>query len=140
VARGIPGLPKHLLPFPVEYTFTISPLSQQIASNHLNTILSPLELTWQYHPSSGAGIGFAKENVWSRSARRQKARSGHSAANYNNSDEDEGEEKPRLGFKIEMKPTQDAKGIQVLIRWILGTDTVMFESFCGMLKSQMTAA
>lgn len=49
-----------------------------------------------------------------------------------------------LGVRVQVKlvhgQTPEAKGeVQVLIRWIQGTDSVLFESFCGMLKRKMEA-
>lgn len=151
VARGIPGLPKHLLPFPVEYGFTIPLHSLESASNRLNAILNSFHMQWQYRPSLATGIGFASENVWSRSARRRRkvrkdtnAREGHGSED----DEDEKDEEdedgaaslPKLGFKIKLSSTtqdEEKSSIRILIRWITGNDSVIFESFCGMLRNQM---
>lgn len=48
-------------------------------------------------------------------------------------DEDRG---PALGFKIQLK--KDSEGVsEVMIRWLQGRDSVLFESFCGMLKRQL---
>ena len=147
-------------------------------------------MQWQYRPSLATGIGFANENVWSRSARRrqqqqqQKDRKDRKDINTGerhrseeeeeeeeeegkgeeddeiqddqdqdedededgNEDEDENEaaNPPKLGFKIKLSPapiaTQDGhekNNIGILIRWIIGNDSVIFESFCGMLRNQM---
>lgn len=158
VARGIPGLPKHLLSFPVEHNFTIPASSLEAASNHLNSTLNAFDLQWQYRPSQAIGIGFANQNGWSRAARRQKthrntnAGTDTDATHYNdrkNTDEEEGDEgknehekaqMPKLGFKIKLTQIPDVNGIHVQIRWITGTDTVLFESFCGMLRSHMMSS
>ena len=43
-----------------------------------------------------------------------------------------------LGFKIHVEPKQsDESGTKVTIRWLKGHDTVLFESFCGMLKRKI---
>lgn len=49
---------------------------------------------------------------------------------------DEG--KAALGFKIQLKmdPVED-KLVRVVVRWLKGTDSVLFESFCGMIKRKL---
>lgn len=52
---------------------------------------------------------------------------------------EEGEDdEPALGFKIQLKGGSDG-GVEVLVRWLQGRDSVLFESFCGMLKRQLRA-
>lgn len=172
IARGIPGLPKHLLPFPVEFTFTLSFSSMSAASNHLKAIFASLDIEWQYRPSIATGIGFAKGNVWSRAARRQQyhhqqekrnadtERRHESMQEDEDEDEDEDEEDeedegPKLGFKIQLSQkitmttlpslNRDETGnkagsVVILVRWIKGTDKVLFESLCGMVRSRLIAA
>ena len=83
------------------------------------------------------GVGFVKENVWSRGARRKQQ---HSPANPTDTDQgmngsEDGE--PALGFKIRLEGL--GEGAVVKIRWLQGKDSVLFESFCGMLKRQLKA-
>lgn len=159
VARGIPGLPKHLFPFPVEYGFTIPLSSLEAVSSRLNAVFNSIHIQWQYRPSLATGVGFANENVWSRSARRrrQKNRKGtdDTGERHGNNEDDDGNgeddddddddegaderaQPPKLGFKIKVSPSQDEKGsIRILVRWIRGSDNVIFESFCGMLRNKM---
>ena len=122
VARGIPGLPKHLLPFPVEHNFTVPASSLEATSNHLNNTLSAFDLKWQYRPSQAVGVGFASHNGWSRAARRHRKHQNPNAGTYtgathNNDKYDANEEEGDTG-----------------------TDTVLFESFCGMLRSHMMSS
>jgi 23S rRNA (adenine1618-N6)-methyltransferase len=46
-----------------------------------------------------------------------------------------------LGVRVQLKLHQgkepESKEVQVVIRWIQGTDSVLFESFCGMAKRKM---
>ena len=53
---------------------------------------------------------------------------------------DEGDEDgaPALGFKVRLRKG-DEGGVEVVVRWLQGRDSVLFESFCGMLKRQLTA-
>ena len=133
-ARGTLTLPKHLLAFPTESCFTIE-TSVESCSHRLNDTLEALDLQWQYCPIMAIGVGFAKGNVWSRAARRKQQ---HSPANFTDKYHtmDEGERgEPALGFKIRLKGHRT--GAEVMIRWLQGRDSVLFESFCGMLKRQL---
>ncbi|KAI9372638.1 hypothetical protein BJX61DRAFT_542509 [Aspergillus egyptiacus] len=132
VARGISHFPKHLLPFPSEYTFDLSNTSIDDVSKNVDAELSSLHIDWEWHQTLAAGVGFAPENVWSRQYRRKMKMS-------------ETGEKPAanrkaaaLGFKVQLKvdPTED-KTVRVIVRWLKGTDTVLFESFCGMVKRKL---
>ena len=54
-------------------------------------------------------------------------------------DEDnEDEEELALGFTIQFNTGQDKGSTDVQIRWVQGLDSVLFESFCGMLKRKLT--
>ncbi|KAJ5191360.1 uncharacterized protein N7498_010345 [Penicillium cinerascens] len=140
VARGIPGFPKHLLPFPGDYTFTLSPeTSIDTASATLNGELDSLSWYWHWDQNLSAGVGFTSENVWSRQARRKMKLAGQEGMQITTVPEE-----VALGVRVQVKlmhgQTPEANGeVQVLIRWIQGTDSVLFESFCGMLKRKMEA-
>lgn len=46
-----------------------------------------------------------------------------------------------MGVRVQVRlirgeKTED-KVVKVLVRWIQGTDTVLFESFCGMVKRKL---
>jgi 23S rRNA (adenine1618-N6)-methyltransferase len=78
------------------------------------------------------GVGFAPENVWSRQYRRKAKLSGtHEKPEIE-------ERKAALGFKMQLKmePVED-KIVRVVVRWLKGTDSVLFESFCGMIKRKL---
>ena len=122
-ARGTTTLPKHLLPFPSEYGFS-SPHDLDASAKRLDSVLSDLDLRWQYRPVIATGVGFAWANVWSRATRRKKGSIPDVAE----------DEEPALGFKIQL---QQADNTEVVVRWLQGRDSVLFESFCGMLKRQM---
>ena len=96
--------------------------------------MGKLDLQWQYQPSLSTGIGYAKSNVWSRAARRKKWNTINKAASMKSHEEDEDED-PALGFKIQLSAEEGRHVMQV--RWLQGKDHVLFESFCGMLKGQM---
>lgn len=82
------------------------------------------------------GVGFAKQNVWSRAARRRQRNEdshGKDTVEDNGSDSDEA----ALGFSIQAKQRKSAGHAEVVTRWLKGNDAVLFESFCGMLKRQI---
>ena len=136
VARGTSTLPKHLLPFPSESSFIVE-TSVEECSHRLGDTLQALDLQWQYRPIMATGVGFAKENVWSRAARRKQQ---HSSTSSTNRDQamNEGEDgEPALGFKIRLEGL--GGGAVVKVRWLQGRDSVLFESFCGMLQRQLKA-
>ncbi|KAL1846392.1 hypothetical protein Plec18167_007926 [Paecilomyces lecythidis] len=133
VARGITGFPKHLLPFPSEFSFQVPEKSIDATAEKIDTEISSLPIQWHWRPVIAAGVGFAMENVWSRQARR-KRRNQDSEVNKDEIDE----KKATFGFKVQVKQERaSANGVTVQIRWLKGTDTVLFESFCGMLKRKV---
>ena len=93
-------------------------------------------MQWVWHKSLATGIGFAMENVWSRQARR-KLKSSDTSLEMQKARVDE--EAAALGFKILLKRegALEDKGVRVLVRWVKGSDSVLFESFCGMVKRKL---
>jgi 23S rRNA (adenine1618-N6)-methyltransferase len=82
-----------------------------------------------WRASFSTGVGFSEKAVWSRASRRQVARK---------SPVEDDDPEMTLGFKIHVEPKQsDESGTKVTIRWLKGHDTVLFESFCGMLKRKL---
>ncbi|KAE8166707.1 DUF890 domain protein [Aspergillus tamarii] len=133
VARSITTFPKHLLPFPSEYIFNIPQGSVDDASQKLDKELASLPLQWLWRNNLAVGVGFALENVWSRQARRK---SKGSAGAMQSIDVDDS--RAALGFKVHLrKEGIEEKGVRVLVRWLKGTDSVLFESFCGMVKRKL---
>lgn len=57
------------------------------------------------------------------------------AANSAEMDEDQA----ALGFKVQLRLdiSGENKKVQMQLRWLKGADTVLFESFCGMLKRKL---
>jgi 23S rRNA (adenine1618-N6)-methyltransferase len=97
-------------------------------SKHINDILSELPLKWMWKASISTGLGFAQKAVWSRAARRQGIKE----------DEDMDDDDAPLGFKIYVEGNAgNEAGNRVTVRWIKGRDSVLFESFCGMLKRKL---
>lgn len=51
------------------------------------------------------------------------------------------EKRAAFGFKVQLKQEKEAleDGPTIVVRWLKGTDHVLFESFCGMLKRRSEA-
>lgn len=124
------------MPFPSDFSFTLPNTTLEDAARRLNATLEELDLQWQYRPSLAMGVGFARTNVWSRAARRQQHKG--SIAGANTTGDAEEEDEPALGFKIQLRLGNEKQEIQILIRWLRGHESVLFESFCGMLKRQVS--
>ena len=138
VARGTSTLPKHLLPFPSESSFTVD-MSVEKCSHCLDDAFQALDLQWQYRPIMATGVGFAKENVWSRAARRKHQQSPTDSSEKDPAMNEDEYGRSALGFKIRLEGLGGGGGTVVRVRWLQGRDSVLFESFCGMLKRQLKA-
>ena len=135
-ARGTSTLPKHLLPFPSESPFSVE-MSIETCSQRLNDTLRALKLQWQYRPIMATGVGFANENVWSRAARRKQQHNSSEPTDKDHAmNEDDENAGPTFGFKIQLRKGHET-GTEVMVRWLQGRDSVLFESFCGMVKRQL---
>ncbi|RAO66719.1 hypothetical protein BHQ10_002731 [Talaromyces amestolkiae] len=124
VSRGIASLPKHFLPFPSEYDFEI-PGRRSGSLEHnigkINTELSPLRYfhyTWYTKQSC---IGYAREDVWSRKARRKFAREQHDGDSISHYEKALDVEMAALGFRIDLSLQAD-HSVDVVVRWIKGSD------------------
>jgi 23S rRNA (adenine1618-N6)-methyltransferase len=142
VARGISGFPKHLLPFPSEFTFQVSDLSVDAGAHKIDTEMRSLPIQWHWHgAATSTGVGFATENVWSRQARRKRQKVQPDAANAERSTgERANPDRAAMGVKIQLTRhniSESQNGLTVLVRWLRGRDSVLFESFCGMLKRKV---
>ncbi|KAF9895038.1 Methyltransferase-like protein 16 [Aspergillus nanangensis] len=131
VARAISNFPKNLLPFPSEYTFEIATECVDDVSEKLDTELTSLAVQWVWRKDLSTGVGFAMENVWSRQARRKMKN-----MTERGEEMDIDEDIAALGFKIQLKK-ENLQGMRVIIRWAKGRDSVLFESFCGMIKRKL---
>lgn len=103
----------------------------------VNAALSALPLQWRWRPEICTGVGFAARNVWSRAARR------HSKATNGEEEDEEEEDDMAFGFKISVRSPPATENVflvtEVTVRWLKGRDTVVFESFCGMVKRKVEA-
>lgn len=135
VSRGCGSLQKSLLPFPAEQTITINAHDKTAIATRLHGTLSGLIPIWSWESTLFTGIGFCDKAVWSRASRRHR------------SDTNDGNSTPHsellakdmsFGFKISLETLEaQADGSKVIVRWLKGHDSVLFESFCGMIKRKV---
>lgn len=71
--------------------------------------------------------------------------------NDNTSEEGKFNDEPALGFKISLVEVsfqpgtqchysdESNKAVEITVRWVFGNDSVLFESFCGMLKREIAS-
>ena len=123
-----------MLPFPSEFEFCVIQINIDAATRRLNEIMQHLDLRWVYKPNLATGVAVAKGNVWSRAARRRKEQG--LAALEDKSDPDD---EPALAVKVKLTLLPEG-GISAKLRWLQGKESKLFESFCGMLKRQITEA
>jgi 23S rRNA (adenine1618-N6)-methyltransferase len=122
-------------------------LSLDKIAAHIDTVIKGLDMKWYFKPALYTGVGFAKGNVWSRAARRKKMMMKKDSANEDmdvdvDVDEDENLEDEIETAELGVKILVNAKdggggGVTVDVRWLVGRDNVLFESFCGMLKREV---
>ena len=105
----------------------------------MSETLHSLDVKFRYRPILATGLGFANGNVWSRAARRRKQQASHGSTNDAASDNESDDIEPVFGFKVQLNSGEKGN-VEVLVRWIQGRDSVLFESFCGMLKRELTKA
>lgn len=82
------------------------------------------------------GIGFSNNGVWSRAARRHASKVPRDLEGVDDSEDD-----MAFGFKVQVEANPGGiAGSKVIVRWLKGHDSVLFESFCGMLKRKVEGA
>ena len=82
-----------------------------------------------YSWEGNIGIGSVPGNVWSRSARRKTTQDEHMEP-----EDADSEDVVKLGFRISVLE-EKGETCRVTIEWRIGVEVVLFESFCGKVKS-----
>jgi 23S rRNA (adenine1618-N6)-methyltransferase len=141
VARGIPGFEKKLLPFPADFEFGLLGIDIDVVGKNVCGILHSLEMEFQWKAALAKGVGLATGDVWSRKARRKRARDENEDQEMVSHEETD--ESPALAFKISLRKQTNTKGLNdtmVHLGWLQGRDAILFESFCGWLKRRLEIA
>ncbi|KAB8298344.1 hypothetical protein EYC80_002070 [Monilinia laxa] len=140
VSRGCGSLQKSLLPFPAEQQITIPASNKTTVARSVHDTLSESMTLWTWDSQNFAGVGFCDQAVWSRKSRRgrENARIVSRASGSHVKDE-EWPKDMAFGFKISLEEFEgDATGSHVIVRWVKGHNSVLFESFCGMMKRKLS--
>lgn len=117
-----------ILPWTTTQILPFNDLTRERCAEIVNSTIEALDVQWKWKVAIWTGLGRARENVWSRAARRKRQREAvdnDRAEDSSSTDVDEG---VALAFKVTVEPAH------VEVRWVQGRDNVLFESFCGMLK------
>ena len=146
-----------ILPTATEWTVAVNDASISELDERVNTVLTDLDLRWRWRAAIHTGVAFARENVWSRSARRKrkfqqeaqkalkKSKADDEAKKERSQDDDNhDDDAPSSSEEEDEEPVALAVKItcgenRVDIRWLRGTDFTLWESFCGMLKRSLGA-
>jgi len=119
-----------LMPFPTEFEFDTAGDVVSVGEAVDNTLATEIGAgsgEWAWDSSVSAGWGGVRGNVWSRAARRAKAR-GLEIEGISSG--------VALGFRVGVAEKGD-RSVKVKIRWTRGVDYVLFESFYGMIKRKI---
>jgi 23S rRNA (adenine1618-N6)-methyltransferase len=137
-------------PLPTEQTILCPLMSAKWAGEKVDRTIKTLDVRWMWRQKQGVGVMVARENVWSRAARRkrhfQATKDGEHGADVEMVDgngdanvtadesEDEDEEEP-IALAVKIRCLHE----QVDVRWLRGVDNMVFVSFCWMLKRSLTS-
>ncbi|KAK2002116.1 hypothetical protein LX36DRAFT_667458 [Colletotrichum falcatum] len=142
VARGMKAAVwKKILPAPVESEVVGMPFETGAGKlgDRVREIVYSLELiSCRWDREKLVGAGRARENVWGRAWRRKKAREQREGRPTAADDVVVDSEACAFGFEVALRVGRES--ISVLCRWREGHDQAMFESFCGFLKTRLTAS
>lgn len=116
--------------------------NKDMVARSLHDTLSECMTLWTWDSKNFAGVGFCDQAVWSRKSRRgrENARIVSRASGSHVEVEDQKWPKDMaFGFKISLEELEgDSNGSKVIVRWLQGHNSVLFESFCGMMKRKLS--
>ncbi|KAK2871741.1 hypothetical protein FQN49_002879 [Arthroderma sp. PD_2] len=136
VARGISNIPKRYLPFPSEFHFSQPCKSVDSLIDTIDNEIKSFQIPWEWDPQRSSGLGFTMENAWSRQARRKRQQQNASKDELNEVEDRFDTDKAVFGFIIQVRRLSP-ENVDVTVRWVKGVDSVIFESFCGMLRRKL---
>ena len=131
VARGAVGVTGGDLPFPSEAVAVKVVVEAGGGGRRVDDAVGGLGGKWKWDADSGVGVGFVARNTWSRAARRKGGVV------------EEESDDMAFGFRIYVREVpgdgEKPAETEVMVRWLKGDDSVLFESFCGMIKRKVEA-
>ncbi|KAK5135662.1 hypothetical protein LTR08_004963 [Meristemomyces frigidus] len=132
-----------VLPSPTAQTISVPLMDSKWAGEKVDEVIGELAVKWRWRANLSTGLMEARENVWSRSARRKRKFAEEGGKGPSNDvtmgggdgegSEDEDDDDIALAVKIVCKSEV------VELRWLRGSDYVLFTSFCGFLKRALTS-
>ncbi|CAK7198364.1 hypothetical protein SEUCBS139899_001025 [Sporothrix eucalyptigena] len=142
-ARGGPdttGLEsyRHLLPPTTELdVFSLRRKAGVSLGPVVDKVMSSLPLSWEWEDKALQGVGRTRENVWGRAWRRKKQREqrGEMVEAPDKPDKD-GDSVFGFVVTIRIGVTETV----VHCRWLEGHDEIIYQSFCGFLKTKLKEA
>ncbi|KAI1845854.1 hypothetical protein JX265_011251 [Neoarthrinium moseri] len=147
--RFEPSAGKKLLPPWTEFTAAARCAKSGGAEQLENIFWTQLEdvtdgldlVSWNMDEDRLRVVGFANQNVWSRSYRRSKDKGILARPRPAKGKADKTVLDCPFGFSISINAKQDQSGeedeVRVVVRWLQGTDYGLFESFFGMLRNAL---
>ncbi|EFQ99527.1 DUF890 domain-containing protein [Nannizzia gypsea CBS 118893] len=136
VARSISNVPKKHLPFPSEFHFSLPCKSVDSLIEVINAEIKSFRIPWNWDTQRSSGLGFTMENAWSRHARRKRQQQEAAQDGPGEAEALFDTENAVFGFIIQVR-RPGLETADVTVRWVKGVDSVIFESFCGMLKRKV---
>lgn len=122
-----------VLPSPTAQTIAVPLMDAKAAGGRIDAILKELDVRWQWRTNVSVGVMEAKENVWSRAARRKQK---FASADEKPAKDDKMRGGDNDGVGLAVKITCKLEAVE--LRWLRGDDYVLFTSFCGLLKRSLT--
>ncbi|SMQ54561.1 unnamed protein product [Zymoseptoria tritici ST99CH_3D7] len=126
-------------------------MSREEVGRKVDELVKGLEVRWMWKETRGEGVMVAKENVWSRAARRKKkfeeegrekvgGKAGEISkakdAEMKEGSESESEDEEPVALAVKITCLEG----KLEVRWLQGQDHVVFTSFCGVLKRALSTA
>ncbi|KAK3640626.1 hypothetical protein LTR56_003689 [Elasticomyces elasticus] len=145
-----------VLPVASAQTVRVGGLSKDALGSKVDVMIRELDVRWMWKGDEGVGVMEAKEDVWSRAARRRKMFRENAGATKEPgvaketgvAKESEVMKKTEVVMDGDSEEDEEIVGLAVKItcgdgeidvRWLRGHDYVLFESFCGLMKRFMNA-
>lgn len=130
-----------VLPLPTAQTISTPLQDKEWAGRKVDETIKGLDVRWQWRATLHMGVMEARENVWSRAARRKKKFQGDKMEGGQENVkmmEGDGEESDDEEDSVALAVKVTCRDEEVDVRWLRGQDHVVFSSFCGMLKRALT--
>ncbi|KAK5676404.1 hypothetical protein LTS10_011217 [Elasticomyces elasticus] len=145
-----------VLPVASAQTVSVGGVRKEGLGRKVDEVVRELDVRWMWKGGEGVGVMEAKEDVWSRAARRKKkfaendgvAKEPELAKETGVVKEIEVMKKTEVEMEGSSEDEEEIVGLAVKItcedgeidiRWLRGQDHVLFESFCGLMKRSMNA-